>query len=156
MQLERIVHFHKAVGDKTRLRIIALLKNGPLHGQAIAGKLGLTAPTISHHLGKLKEIDIVYQRRDKNTIYFYLNEDKLNRLALAITKLGDDELSTKFDITDEEKHRVLSNFIDAQGKLTNIPAQLKKRLIVLEHMVKGLEQGHSYPEKEIKDRKSVV
>lgn len=50
MQLDRLVNFHKTVGDKTRLRIIGLLKEGPLHGQAIAGKLGLTPPTISHHI----------------------------------------------------------------------------------------------------------
>lgn len=65
MQLNRLVNFHKTMGDKTRIRIISLLKNGPLHGQAIAGKLGLTAPTISHHIAKLREIDLVYQRREK-------------------------------------------------------------------------------------------
>ncbi|MBR7554232.1 metalloregulator ArsR/SmtB family transcription factor [Allobacillus sp. GCM10007491] len=151
MQLNRIVRFHKAVGDKTRLRIIALLKNSPLHGQAIAGKLGLTPPTISHHLTKLKEIDIVYQRRDKNTIYFHLNEDKLNRLASAIMKLGDDEMNNELEVSDEEKYKILNNFKDSEGKLRSIPAQLKKRLIILEHMVEGLEPGKVYPEKEINE-----
>ena len=41
MQLNELVNFHKTIGDKTRIRIISLLKEGPLHGQAIAGKLGL-------------------------------------------------------------------------------------------------------------------
>ncbi|MET3683984.1 DNA-binding transcriptional ArsR family regulator [Alkalibacillus flavidus] len=55
MRLDKLVHFHKTVGDQTRLRIIGLLKEGgALHGQAIAGKLGLTPPTISHHIAKLK------------------------------------------------------------------------------------------------------
>ena len=103
MQLDRIVHFHKTIGDKTRIRIISLLKSGPLHGQAIAGKLGLKPPTISHHLTKLKEIDVVYQRRDKNTIYFYLNKDKLERMAQEIIRIGSDEMFGKFDITKEEK-----------------------------------------------------
>src|SRR5690625_3554832 len=88
MQLDRMVEFHKTIGDKTRLQIIALLKKGPLHGQALASKFGVTPPTISYHLTKLREIDIVYQRRDKNTIYFYLHENKLKHLAQSILKLG--------------------------------------------------------------------
>lgn len=65
MQLDRLVHFHKTIRDKTRIQIFALLKDGPLHGQALAGKLGLTPPSISHHISKLKEIDVIDQLRDK-------------------------------------------------------------------------------------------
>ncbi|GEN89136.1 DUF2087 domain-containing protein [Oceanobacillus sojae] len=151
MQLDRIVNFHKTIGDKTRIRIISLLKEGPLHGQAIAGKLGLKPPTISHHLTKLKQIDIVYQRRDKNTIYFYLNKDKLERMALEITRIGDNEMFEKFDITEGEKAKVIRNFIDGNGKLKALPAQRKKKLILLEYMLRGLEHGKTYKEKEINE-----
>jgi hypothetical protein len=151
MQLERIVKFHKTIGDKTRIRIISLLKAGPLHGQAIAGKLGLKPPTISHHLTKLKEIDVVYQRRDKNTIYFYLNEDKLERMALEITRIGGEGMFEKFDITDEEKANVIRNFIVGTGELKALPAQRKKKLILLEYMLRGLEHGKTYKEKEINE-----
>lgn len=88
MQLDRIVQFHKTVGDVTRIRIIALLKSGPLHGQALAGKLGVSAPTITHHMAKLREADLIYERRDKNTIYFYLNEKSLALQAQAILNIG--------------------------------------------------------------------
>lgn len=151
MQLDRIVHFHKTIGDKTRIRIISLLKSSPLHGQAIAGKLGLKPPTISHHLTKLKEIDVVYQRRDKNTIYFYLNKDKLERMAQEIIRIGSDEMFGKFDITKEEKAMVIRNFIDHQGRLKSLPAQRKKKLILLEYMLRGLENGKTYQEKEINE-----
>lgn len=151
MQLERIVNFHKVMGDKTRIRIISLLKAGPLHGQAIAGKLGLRPPTISHHLAKLKEIDIVYQRRDKNTIYFYLNKDKLRKMALEIIRIGDEGMFEKFDITDKEKSNIIRNFIDDTGKLTALPAQRKKKLVLLEYMLRGLEHGKLYKEIEINE-----
>ncbi|KYG26963.1 metalloregulator ArsR/SmtB family transcription factor [Alkalihalobacillus trypoxylicola] len=150
MQLNRLVNFHKTVGDKTRLRIIFLLKTGPLHGQAIAGKLGLTAPTISHHLSKLKEIDIVYQRREKNTIYFYLNERKLEFLATSIIQKGEEEMKP-FNISEEEKIKVIKNFIDHNDKLKSIPAQRKKKLILLEYMLRGLKQGEVYLEKEMNE-----
>ena len=74
MQLDKLVAFHKMMGDPTRVRIISLLANKPWNGQALAEKLGLSAPTITHHLKKMREINVVYERRDKNTIYFFLNK----------------------------------------------------------------------------------
>jgi DNA-binding HxlR family transcriptional regulator len=152
MQLNRLVNFHKTLGDKTRIRIIALLKNGPLHGQALAGKLQLTPPTISHHVTKLREIDIIYQRRDKNTIYFYLNEKKLEFMTQAILRMGsENEMIDSFQVDDTEKYNIINNFLQADGKLKTIPAQRKKKLIILEHLVKGLQMGRSYTEPEINE-----
>lgn len=151
MQLNRMVNFHKTIGDKTRIRIISLLKEGPLHGQAIAGKLGLTAPTISHHISKLREIDLIYQRREKNTIYFYLNEKKLEFMAKAILRMGAEDEMKKFEFEDLEKSKILENFLQADGKLKNLPSQHKKKLVILEHLVKGLKIGESYPESEINE-----
>ncbi|WP_188455935.1 DUF2087 domain-containing protein [Virgibacillus oceani] len=151
MQLNRIVNFHKTIGDKTRIQIIALLKDGPLHGQAIAGKLGLTPPTISYHITKLRENDIIFQRRDKNTIYFHLNEKKLELMAQAILMIGGEKELDPFKVDDVEKYKVIQNFLDADGKLKTIPAQRKKKLIILEHLVKGLEKGRTYSEIEINE-----
>lgn len=151
MQLDRLVNFHKTLGDKTRIRIISLLKEGPLHGQALAGKLGLTPPTISHHIAKLREISIVFQRRDKNTIYFHLNEKKLELMAQAILKLGVEEDMKPYQYEEEEKYKVLKNFMDADGRMKNLPAQHKKKLIILEHLVLKLEIGKTYSEKEINE-----
>ncbi|WP_047980522.1 DUF2087 domain-containing protein [Ornithinibacillus contaminans] len=150
MQLDRIVNFHKTIGDKTRIQIIELLKDGPLHGQALAGKLGLTPPTISYHVTKLREIDIIYQRRDKNTIYFHLNEKKLESMATAILQIRGEKMES-MTISNDEKYKVITNFFDERGRLKNIPAQHKKKLIVLEHLVKGLKVGKIYPEKEINE-----
>ncbi|WP_217588398.1 metalloregulator ArsR/SmtB family transcription factor [Lentibacillus saliphilus] len=149
MQLDRLVRFHKTLGDKTRIRIIALLKNGPLHGQAIAGKLKLKAPTISHHIAKLKDIDVIYQRRDKNTIYFHLNERKLEQMSTAINRIGGEHMFEVFDINEEEKAKLIRNFTEKDGRLKQLPAQRKKKLVLLEYMLGGLEQGQSYEEKDI-------
>jgi len=151
MQLDRLINFHKTLGDHTRIKIIALLKDGPLHGQAIAGKLGLTPPTISHHLSKLREIDLVYQRREKNTIYYQLNEKNLESMATAIIRIGGEKDMNPFKTDDKEKQAIIKNFFDSDGKLKNIPAQRKKKLIVLEHIVQGLKIGQLYSEAEINE-----
>ncbi|MCK8488779.1 metalloregulator ArsR/SmtB family transcription factor [Paenibacillus sp. MBLB2552] len=152
MQLDRLVNFHKAIGDVTRIRIIALLQNGPLHGQALAGKLGVTPPTITHHMTKLREADLVYERRDKNTIYFYLNEKSLTLQAQAILNIGKALPATE-DKHEEaaRKAAVLDNFFNKDGTLKHLPAQRKKKLIVLERLVKGLEPHRKYKEKEINE-----
>ena len=153
MQLDRLVSFYKAMGDQTRIRITALLSGGPLHGQAIAGKLGLTPPTITHHLKKLREVGIVYERRDKNTVYFYLSESTIRQHAQVLAKLLDnkgEELAEMVDIS-LEKQKVITNFFTKDGKLKSIPAQRKKKLYVFEHIVQGLEKGRKYEEKELNE-----
>lgn len=153
VQLSRIVAFHKTMGDPTRIRIIYLLSKGPLHGQAIAGKLGLTPPTITHHLHKLKDINLVYTRRDKNTIYYYLNERVLKHQAQTLENIIDEkgvlEEMDEVKDTKNEHYKVINNFFSADGKLKSIPAQRKKKLIIFEHLIKGLKKGVKYEEKEI-------
>ncbi len=157
MQLDRLVQFHKTIGDVNRIRIIALLKNGPLHGQALAGKLGVSPPTITHHMTKLREADLIYERRDKNTIYFYLNEKSLSLQAQAIINIGansDSESGGNSNAANEkalEKITVIRNFFTKDGKLKHLPAQLKKKRFVLEHLVQGLEPDKKYTEKEINE-----
>ncbi|MCM2675072.1 DUF2087 domain-containing protein [Alkalicoccobacillus plakortidis] len=151
MQLSRMVNFHKVMGDTTRIQIVSMLKKGPLHGQAIAGKLGLKPPTISHHMAKLKEIDVVRQVRDKNTIYYHLNEKTLYALAIAVTKIGESEMNKDFNMSTDDKTSIIKNFFTAQNKLKTFPAQRKKKLVVLEYLLRGLEEGKSYEEKEINE-----
>ncbi|PAE25281.1 MULTISPECIES: metalloregulator ArsR/SmtB family transcription factor [Bacillaceae] len=151
MQLNRLVAFYKTMGDPTRIRIVFLLAKGPLHGQAIAGKLGLTPPTITHHLNKLREINLVYQRRDKNTVYFYLNESVLKHQSGVLAKLADKEEVKKMEEQNSENQKVIENFFTSDGKLKNIPAQRKKKLMVFEHLIKGLKMGKKYEEKELNE-----
>jgi hypothetical protein len=150
MQLNRLVEFHKTMGDPTRLRILSLLSNGPLHGQAIAGKLGLTAPTITHHLKKLRDINVVFERRDKNTIYFNLNHSVVKQHSEALKQLMEGKEISMVDQTDE-KQKNIANFFTKDGKLKTIPAQRKKKLMVFEHLIKGIEKGKKYEEKEINE-----
>lgn len=167
MQLDQLVTFYKAMGDTTRIRILAILANGPLHGQALAGKLGVTPPTVTHHMSKLREAALVYERRDKNTIYFYLHEANVKRFSQAIlgmlehAKKGSDinawaeEAGTKGKEGEGnqvvESLQVLRTFFTVDGRLKQIPAQRKKKLIVFEHMVRGLEKGRKYTEAQINE-----
>jgi biotin operon repressor len=153
IQLDRIVEFYKTMGDPTRIRIVAILAKGPLHGQAIAGKLGLSAPTITHHLKKLRDIHVVYDRRVKNTIYFYLNESLINQQAKVFTELLEKKGKELDEMVESsiERQKIIENFFMKNGKIKNIPAQRKKKLIVFEHMIQGLKIGEKYEEKQLNE-----
>ncbi|KAA0544910.1 metalloregulator ArsR/SmtB family transcription factor [Bacillus sp. BGMRC 2118] len=155
MQLSKIINYHKAVTDPTRIRIIMLLARGPLNGIEIAERLGISAPTVTHHANKLRDAGLLYQRREKNTIYFSLDEKTLKQSSLSLLKLvekakeGEDEMSINTE--GQLKKSVLTNFFSKEGRLKQIPSQMKKKIIVLEHLVEKLEQGKKYQEKELNE-----
>lgn len=152
MQLSRLVQFHKAIADPTRIRILVLLSKESLHGQALAGKLGLTPPTITHHLTKLREIGLVQERRNKNTVYFILDKTSLLRDAKAITTLilGEQIGEEAMELKDNPLS-IIQNFFTTDGRLKRLPAKRKKKVIVLEYLLRGLEMGKKYTEKEINE-----
>jgi predicted transcriptional regulator len=156
MQLSRIVHFHKVLADPTRIRMILLLAKGPLHGQELARRLNITTPTVTHHANKLRDAGLLQQRREKNTIYFSLDEKTLQRSTQAIIKLLDQAKEEETDDLLKTEHQqvrdsVIKNFYSKDGCLKNIPSQLKKKLIVLEFIVEKLEPGKKYQEKELNE-----
>lgn len=155
MQLEKVVAFHKALADPTRIRMLILLARGELNGQTLADKLGVTPATITHHAAKLREASLVHERRDKNTIYFSFNSDVLNHKSKATLDLISRSAEGENHVLDDKhtriKQSVLKNFFTSDGKLKSIPVQLKKKLIVLEHLVSQLDKERAYSENEINE-----
>jgi ArsR family transcriptional regulator len=62
----------KALGDPTRLRMVALLVHGELCVCHIEGALGLPQPTVSRHLGVLRNGGVVATRREGTWVYYRL------------------------------------------------------------------------------------
>jgi ArsR family transcriptional regulator, arsenate/arsenite/antimonite-responsive transcriptional repressor len=64
----------KALGDPTRLRIVALLSHGELCVCHLESALALSQPNASRHLAVLKSAGVVEPRRDGNWVYYRLAE----------------------------------------------------------------------------------
>ncbi|MBO3284404.1 metalloregulator ArsR/SmtB family transcription factor [Paenibacillus sp. FSL M8-0228] len=154
MQLDKMVNYHKALADPTRMRILLLLSCGEMHGQALAKKLNLSQPTVTHHASKLRETGLIKERRDKNTVYFTLNPELIRQHAEATVRFifekgeGEEEMS---ELNETLEASVLRNFFSKDGKLRQIPAQYKKKLIVLQMLAEKLEPGRMYPERELNE-----
>ncbi|WBL17251.1 DUF2087 domain-containing protein [Sutcliffiella sp. NC1] len=151
MQLNKMVNFYKVLGDKTRIKLLILLAaEEPLSGQQLAEKLGVTPPTISHHMNKLKEVSAIKEKREKNTIYYYLNEKDLKFFNESILKVMD-RAKKGMDVMGKQKEDIIKNFLLPDGRLKTIPAQRKKRLMIFEHMLEGVTLGKKYTEQEINE-----
>jgi len=63
----------KALSDKTRRKILEMLKNGDLTAGEIAERFEMTKPSITHHLNLLYQAELVDKERDGQFIYYTLN-----------------------------------------------------------------------------------
>ncbi|NNM88061.1 MAG: winged helix-turn-helix transcriptional regulator [Phycisphaerae bacterium] len=73
-----------ALGESTRLAIMQLLPRQAVckdmyNVVELAQELGLTQPTVSHHLKLLREARLVKCRRQCNSLYFYVNQPAVLR-----------------------------------------------------------------------------
>src|SRR5437762_8816065 len=71
-EVRPMARLFKALGDETRLRVVALLSHGELCVCHVEAALALPQPTISRHLGVLRAAGVVETRRDGSWVYYKL------------------------------------------------------------------------------------
>jgi biotin operon repressor len=142
---EQLVRLFKALGDESRLRIVGLLAQEPQSGEAIARALNLSPATVSHHLAKLKDVGLVTAERDQYYQIYRFCPAPLTAMAKTLaTPAALPQVKPK--VTGDEE--ILANFL-VEGRLTKIPAQRKKREVVLGYLASQFEPDRRYPEKEV-------
>lgn len=80
----------KVLADPARLRLLSLIRSaegGRTTTGVLADQLGLTQPTITHHLGALFEAGFVERERDGRQTWYWVNTDGVQ----AIRELLDPE-----------------------------------------------------------------
>jgi DNA-binding transcriptional ArsR family regulator len=80
----------KALSDPVRREILNMLKGGTMSAGDIAARFDMTAATVSYHLAQLKKAGLVYEKREKNYIYYTLNASVLEEVLLWIQTLRGD------------------------------------------------------------------
>lgn len=74
LDVRPVARFFKALGDNTRLRIVALLAHGELCVCHIQDALELSQPNVSRHLGVLRGAGVAEDRRRGNWVYYRLKK----------------------------------------------------------------------------------
>ena len=69
-----------ALGDPTRLRLLAALQAGPLCTCDLAATLGVTESAVSHQLRGLRALRLVASEREGKMVYHRLDDDHVAAL----------------------------------------------------------------------------
>ena len=85
---QRLATVLKALADPSRLRLLSLIKAQPDRECCVCNltePLGLTQPTVSHHLKVLREAGLIEREQRGSWAYFRIAEDQLALLRELLT-----------------------------------------------------------------------
>jgi ArsR family transcriptional regulator len=71
------VEFCKALADDTRQQILVMLVDEELCVGDIVDAFDMSQPTISHHLGVLKQFRLVTSRKEGKQVFYSINRDNV-------------------------------------------------------------------------------
>lgn len=86
---ENTAEIYKALGDKTRLHMLALLAKGELCVCELVAILDMSQPSVSQHLRKLKQAGLVKERKTAQWVFYSLNDTTFPLLNETIQLLPD-------------------------------------------------------------------
>ncbi len=148
MQTAQNLAIMKALADKSRLAIVNSLLERSQYVEELAKRHALAPSTISFHLKKLEQAGLVRSRKEQYYVVVEVNEaifDTTLRQLVAASPTCKKEQEQRIE---EYRRKVLDIFF-RHGKLEKLPAQHKKRLIVLETFAALFEPQRRYHETEV-------
>ncbi len=137
----------KVLGHPARLLMLNLMRARPRHGEELAAILRLNQATVSHHLARLAEAGLVESERSQYYQTYSLKAGPLKRSLSDLVFLPQPDVSAEVRV-DAYRSKVLQTFF-RHGRITRLPAQLKKRQVILEKLAGEFEPGRDYPEREV-------
>ncbi|HEX9035687.1 MAG TPA: metalloregulator ArsR/SmtB family transcription factor [Ktedonobacterales bacterium] len=150
-RMERLLRALKTLADLSRLRILGAVATQERTVEELASLLDLKAPTVSHHLARLRDLGLIQTRADGVTRWNGLSVTGLEALAKLLS--APEVVATA--AADVEgvawERKVLRDFLDESDppRLREIPAQRKKRRVILRWLADQFEWDHDYSEKEV-------
>lgn len=149
VEMQQLLLYLKILADQTRLRMLGLLATQRRSVEELAVLLNLQPSTVSWHLGRLKEIDLVDMKAEGNTHVYRMNGKGLGRIHSLLAHPDRAALLDTLEL-DAWERKVLRDFLQ-EGKLKDIPAYRRKRQIILRWLIEQFEYGRTYTEKEVNE-----
>jgi hypothetical protein len=145
---QTLLRFLKCLANENRLKILGILADQERSVEELSALLELKEPTVSHHLAKCKELDLVQMRVHGNTHLYRLNSEALEQMNKNWFTPKQMAAYAKDVSYDAWERKVLNAFLDGD-QLKAIPSSHKKRMVILEWLVSKFEKGVKYAEKEV-------
>ncbi len=155
-KLQKMLRFFKALADESRLKLIGILASEECSVEELAVLLELKEPTISHHLMKLKQLELVRMRPEGNTHFYQLDEKVL--LSMTREVFHPDKIAFFADDVNLKtwEIKVLSTYIEGDFEnpesvqyIRDIPISSKKRLTILKWVIDKFEMGVAYQQDKV-------
>ncbi|GAB4227704.1 MAG: metalloregulator ArsR/SmtB family transcription factor [Elainellaceae cyanobacterium] len=108
---DEIADAFAALGQVSRLQIVRLLLSAypkGLPAGEIQRELGITAPTLSHHLDKLRQVGIVTAEKDRQWIWYSVRAEALKQLIAFLFE----ECCTRNAVVDPQGIETLAEATD--------------------------------------------
>jgi len=143
--LDTLLQFFKALSNESRLKLVGILSQQERSVEELATMLDLKEPTISHHLTKLKELNLVQMRSQGNTHLYQLNSETLQDLSKAMFT-PDQMVALTSNVQENAwEAKVLNSFLEGD-RIKEIPASRKKRWVILKWLVNQFQSDVDYAE----------
>ena len=154
-----LLHTLKALSDASRLRIVGLLAGRPMAVVELAAALGLTPATTVHHLSRLREAGLVESHDRRPFVEYALRAGRLAEVGRQLDAAGragaeQPAMAPGPDGAPRPAYdaKILRTVITG-GRLTQIPADEKKRLVLLRYVAESsFSPGERYPKRKVNAR----
>jgi predicted transcriptional regulator len=153
-----LLRFFKALADESRLKILGIVANQECSVEELAALLQLKEPTVSHHLSRLKELNLVRMRTDGNAHLYQLDNETLQAISKEI--FTPEKMASLVENVNTEawENKVLKTYIEGDfrnsqepQRLKEIPASRKKRFVVLKWLVGKFDINVNYTERVVNE-----
>jgi DNA-binding transcriptional ArsR family regulator len=148
-QFDHLIQFFKVLAEPNRLKIIGLLARQPHTVEQVAALLKVSASTASHHLSRLASAELVTARAESYYNVYSLKTDVLTSMARALLREAERPRGPRDQDVNDYDQKVLETFTTPEGRIRAFPAQEKKFLILLRHVLKAFDPGVRYTEKRV-------
>jgi predicted transcriptional regulator len=149
-EFEELLTFFKALGDEKRLMIVGLLAQKSLCVEEMAAILDLSPATVSHHLRRLVEAGLVSASAEGYYSVYSLQATALREMSKRLLSTETLQDTTQALDLGSYDRKVLRDYLE-DGRLKMIPAQRKKRDVILRYILQEFEPGRRYAEIEVNE-----
>jgi DNA-binding transcriptional ArsR family regulator len=152
----------KTLTDATRLRVVGALSAGDASVDELAERTGVARSAVDHHLTRLRKAGLVDTSGRWPRTRYHLRAERLNEIGRSLDELQRSAEEPVPELVapegrelEADEARVLGAFFEAD-RLTTIPAQHAKRVVVLRYLRdRCFTEDREYPEKEVNQRIAV-
>ncbi|HEX3721746.1 MAG TPA: DUF2087 domain-containing protein [Nitrolancea sp.] len=145
---ETALRLARAFADPDRIRIAAALIESEQRLDQLATALNLKPRDAQRQINHLRENGLILERSlAGDTLYrFDLNELRhISRTAFATARAASPEIDG-----EAWEQKTLHDFV-REGRLIEIPASRKKRIVILKWLSSYFEPGDQYPERDVNE-----